>query len=53
MSSQMNRLKRRGRLSNLTFVVLVLASGCSGSNAPDFAEFTVDFAREVLAAWLF
>lgn len=53
MNSRVNRGKRAEARFSLAFALFVLASGCSSSNAPNFAEFTVDFAREVLGAWLF
>lgn len=56
MSFVMNQRKRVQSLLTAVVTILVLASGCSNSDLSDsasaLAEFAVDFAREVLAAWL-
>lgn len=56
MSFAMNQRKRVQSLVTAVVTILVLASGCSNSDLPNSAsalsEFGVDFAREVLAAWL-
>jgi hypothetical protein len=39
----------------LTVAMLMLAAGCSTDDAPGtsvITEFVIDFAREVVAAWL-